>query len=103
MTELEVLDGNIIGLKKLLKVAWQDLANPSLPDFEHREARNQIKKYSAELRRYLQLKKAERGRPRNQFLISHDFRNSSAPNVCMFRGPSERPRLKMNDMLSAMQ
>jgi hypothetical protein len=31
MTELEVLDGNIDGLKKLLTVAWRDLANPSLP------------------------------------------------------------------------
>jgi|NGEPerStandDraft_6_1074524.scaffolds.fasta_scaffold69630_2 hypothetical protein len=73
MTELEVLDGNIDGLKKLLRLAWRDLANPSLPPFEHREARNQIKQYSVELRRYLQLKEAERSRPRNQFLVGHGF------------------------------
>ena len=73
MTELEVLDSNIDGLKKLLKVAWRDLANPSLPPYEHREARNQIKQCSAELRRYLQLKEAERGRPRNQFLVDDGF------------------------------
>jgi hypothetical protein len=73
MTELEILDSNIDGLKKLLKVAWRDLANPSLPPFEHREARNQIKQYSAELRRHLQLKETERGRPQNQFLVDHGF------------------------------
>jgi hypothetical protein len=73
MTELEVLDSNILGLKKLLTVTWTDLANPSLPPFEHREARNQIKQYSVELRRYLQLKEAERRRPRNQFLVGHVF------------------------------
>jgi hypothetical protein len=64
MTELEVLDSNIDGLKKLLKVAWRDLSNPSLPPFEHREARSQIKQYSADLRRYLQLIEAERSRSR---------------------------------------
>jgi hypothetical protein len=73
MTELEVLDSNIDGLKKLLRVAWRDLANPSLPPFEHREVRNQIKQYSVELRRYLQLKEAERRRPQSQFLVGHGF------------------------------
>ena len=74
MTELEVLDRNIDGLKKLLRVAWRDLANSSLPPFEHREVRNQIKQYSVELRRYLQLKEAERSRPRNQVLVvGHGF------------------------------
>jgi hypothetical protein len=69
MTELEVLDSNIDGLKKLLRVAWRDLANPSLPAFERREARNYIKQCSEELRRHLRLKDAERSRPRNQFLV----------------------------------
>jgi hypothetical protein len=68
MTELEVLDSNIVGLKQLLRVAWRDLANPSLPDFERREARNQTKQYSAELRHYLHLMKAECNRQRNQYL-----------------------------------
>ena len=40
MTELEVLDRNTQGLKELLRVAWRDLANPSLTPFERREARN---------------------------------------------------------------
>jgi hypothetical protein len=64
MTELEVLNSNIHELKKLLTVAWRDLANPSLPPIEHREVRNQIKQYSVELRRYLQLIEAERSRSR---------------------------------------
>jgi hypothetical protein len=74
MTELELLNSNIDGLKKLLRVSWRDLANPSLPPFERREARNQIKQYNVQLRRYLQLKEAERGRPRHQFVVGHGFR-----------------------------
>jgi hypothetical protein len=63
MTELVVLDGNIDGLKKLLRLAWRGLANPSLPPSEHRETRNQINRYSVDLRRCLQMKNAERNRP----------------------------------------
>lgn len=73
MTELEVLDRNIDGLKTLLRVAWRDFANPSLPSFERRELRNQIRQYSVDLRRYLQLKEAERRRPRSQFLVGQGF------------------------------
>ena len=76
MTELEVLNSNIHGLKQLLRVAWRDLANPSLPPFERQEARNQAKQYSFELRRYLKLIDAERSRLRNQSLVQragHSF------------------------------
>lgn len=69
MTELEVLESNIEGLKTLLRMAWQQLANPSLPIFDHREARLRIKQYSAELRRHLQLREAECSRPRRQILL----------------------------------
>ena len=64
MTELEILASNIQGLKELLRVAWRDLANPHLPPFDRREARNQINQYSADLRRHLQLIEAERSRSR---------------------------------------
>ena len=90
MTELEVLDSNINGLKKLLKFAWKDLASPSLSPFEHREARNQIKQHSDELRRYLQLKEAERNRPRTQFLIGHGFGTPDSEVFRVVRGPSEQ-------------
>ena len=87
MTELEVLARNIQGLTELLRVAWRDLANPLLTPFERREARNQIDLYSAELRRHLQLKEAERCRSQNQSLEQRDGRNSGKP----------KPRLVRND------
>jgi hypothetical protein len=40
MTELEVLDRDVISLKELLRLAWSDLALLTL--FERREARNHI-------------------------------------------------------------
>ena len=64
MSELELLVCNIDGLKELLRIAWKDLANPSLTPFERREARNQINQYSVELRRDLELVQAERIRSR---------------------------------------
>lgn len=79
MTELEALARNIDGLTELLRVAWRDLANPLLTTFERREARNQIDLYSAELRRHLQLKEAERCRSRNQSLEQRDGRSSGKP------------------------
>ena len=66
MTELEVLSRDIIGLKELLRVAWKDLANPLLSPLDRREARNQINRYSIDLRRYLQLIEAERSRLRRK-------------------------------------
>lgn len=79
MTELEVLSSNINGLKQLLWVAWRDLADPSLPPFERREARNQAKQYAVELRRYLQLMEAERGRLRNLSLAEGAGRGFGQP------------------------
>jgi hypothetical protein len=60
MTELEVLDRDICGLKELLRVAWKELASPALTPHERREARNRITLCSAELRRNLQTLEAER-------------------------------------------
>jgi hypothetical protein len=60
MTELEILARNADGLKKLLGVAWRDLANPLLTPFERREARSQIDLYGGEWRRHRQLMEAER-------------------------------------------
>jgi hypothetical protein len=53
MTELDVLDRDISGLKELLRVAWLQLADASLTPFERREARNRTTLCSAELRRHL--------------------------------------------------
>jgi hypothetical protein len=53
MTELDVLDRDISGLKELLRVAWLQLADASLTPFERREARNRIALCSTDLRRHL--------------------------------------------------
>jgi hypothetical protein len=49
-------------LKELLRVAWSNVANPLLTPSERSEARNQIRQYGAELRRYLQPTGAEHSR-----------------------------------------
>jgi hypothetical protein len=81
MTELEVLDRDISGLKELLRVAWQELASSSLTPHERREARNRMTLCSAELRRNLQALEAARSNLRKQALEQQDSRNSSKPQL----------------------
>ena len=68
MTELEILDRDIRGMKELLRVAWMELASPALTPHERREARNRITLCSAELRRNLEALEAERVNLRKQAL-----------------------------------
>jgi len=60
MTAPDDLLRTVAGLKELLRVAWSRLADPLLTSFDRREARNQIRQHSAELRRYLQAIEARR-------------------------------------------
>lgn len=60
MTDLEVLDRSIFELKEWLNGAWRHLANPSLTKFERRELRNEMNRCNVELRRCLELVRAER-------------------------------------------
>jgi hypothetical protein len=53
MTELDILDRRISELKEVQRVAWQQLAHPSLTTFDRCELRNQIRESDAELRYYL--------------------------------------------------
>jgi hypothetical protein len=55
MTDANVLDCKIYELKEIQRVAWRQLADPSLTTFERREARNQIRLSNSELRQYLQM------------------------------------------------
>ena len=64
MPEIDRLDHDISGLQRLLRVVWKDLANPSLTRFQRREAINQMKLCSGELRRALDAIEAERIRER---------------------------------------
>lgn len=49
MTELEVIARNILGLKHLLRVAWEDLGSRSLSLSERREIRSQMRRAAADL------------------------------------------------------
>jgi hypothetical protein len=80
MTELDILARNADGLKKLLGVAWRDLANPLLTPFERREARNQVDLYGAELRRHCQLMEAARSHSRQCALNTNDGNNFHKPS-----------------------
>ena len=55
MTDANVLDCKIYELKEMQRVAWRQLADPSLTTFERREIRNQIRLSNNELRQYLQM------------------------------------------------
>ena len=66
MTDLEILDRNIIELKGWLNAAWRHLAKSSLTKFERGELRNEMKQCNTELRRCLELVRAERARRRRQ-------------------------------------
>ena len=65
MTAPDDLLRTVDGLKELLRVAWSKLADPLLTPFDRREARNQIRQHSAELRRYLEAIEARRVRERS--------------------------------------
>jgi hypothetical protein len=77
MTELEVIAKDIIGLKQLLGVAWEDLGSTHLSSSERREIRSQMRQAASDLHHALQdfqdehdrlrklhVEKCEKGRPR---------------------------------------
>jgi hypothetical protein len=86
MTELEVLDRDIDGLKVLLRVAWSELASSSLTHHERREARNRITLYSTELRHHLQTLEAERIRLRQKSLEQQGSPSIEKPQLRLLQG-----------------
>jgi hypothetical protein len=86
MTELDVLDRDISGLKELLRVAWRELASSSLTPHERREARNRITLCSAELRRNIETLEAARGRLRKQSLEQQAGRSAAKPTLRLLQG-----------------
>jgi len=81
MTDLEVLDRSINELKEWLNGAWRHLAKPSMTKFERRELRNEMKQCNVELRRCLDLVRAERA---NRRQASADMQRGVS-NVVDFR------------------
>jgi hypothetical protein len=61
MTDPDTLAQTIRTLQETQRMAWQQLANPSLTTFARRELRNEIRQSGAELRSYL-LMASERSR-----------------------------------------
>jgi hypothetical protein len=55
MREPDTLERNIHALKELQRVAWQQLAAPSLSTLERREVRNRIKQSDRGLRHCLEM------------------------------------------------
>jgi len=53
MSELDILDRDIHALKESQRVAWQQLARPSLTAFERCELRKRLQQSGAELGYYL--------------------------------------------------
>ena len=54
MNQPASFDPDIRALQEWLRVAWQQLGDPSLTAFTRRELRNQMKQCSADLRAHLQ-------------------------------------------------
>ena len=82
MTDLEVLDRSINELKEWLNGAWRHLAKPSLTKFERRELSNEMKQCNVELRRCLDLVRAERANRRQASALDMQ---PSFSNVVDFR------------------
>jgi hypothetical protein len=65
MTEPDVLSIEITALMAQQRVAWRELASPSLTQFDRRELRNRIKQGELELRDFLKTRTEQlRFRPR---------------------------------------
>jgi hypothetical protein len=67
MSEIEVLNREIKGLKALLTGAWHDLASMSFTPYEYREKRNEMDRHGTELRDCLKALDTEHRRARRRF------------------------------------
>ena len=66
MNQPEILDSDIRAMQQWLRVAWQQLADPSMTTFSRRELRNQMKQCSADLRERLQMLAEQQAGPLQQ-------------------------------------
>jgi len=63
MTDTDILSRDIHALKELQRVAWAQLASPSLTNFDRREIRNRIRQSEVDLRNYLTMRSERTGLP----------------------------------------
>lgn len=66
MGQPDILDSDIRAMQQWLRVAWEQLSDPSLTTFSRRELRNQMKQCSADLRAHLQLAAEQQSGPAEQ-------------------------------------
>jgi hypothetical protein len=85
MTELEVIAKNILGLKQLLRVAWEGLGSTHLSLSERREIRGQMRRAASELHHALQ-----------DFQDEHDRLRKLHMEKCEKEGP-RRVKLRLVD------
>jgi hypothetical protein len=78
MTEIEVIARNILGLKQLLRVAWEDLGSSRLSLSERRELRSQMRRAAVDLHDALQ-----------DFQDEHDRLRKIHAEKCEKRGPRQ--------------
>jgi len=89
MTDANVLDCKIYELKEVQRLAWRQLADPSLTTFERREVRNQIRLSNGELKQYLQMM-SERLRVRSAEEVAGEFRKPDL-RLLTLDGPPQQP------------
>ena len=65
MPDTMMRDRDIQSLKRLLRLAWKNLASPSLTSPQRREILDQVKTCNTELRRCIDAAEADRRRQRN--------------------------------------
>jgi hypothetical protein len=78
MTDPDTLSRDIHALKELQRVAWSQLADPSLTVFDRREIRNRIRQSEAELRTFLAMMSEHVNAPRPVPETAHRVRK---PNL----------------------
>ena len=63
MTDTDILSRDIHALKELQRIAWGQLASPSLTNFDRREIRNRIRQSEIDLRNFLNMRSERTGLP----------------------------------------
>ena len=79
MTDPDTLSRDIHALKELQRVAWSQLASPSLTMFDRCEIRNRIRQSEAELRTFLAMMSEYVNSPRS--LAPETARRVRKPNL----------------------
>ncbi len=84
MTEPDTLSRDIRALAELQRLAWSQLASPTLTLFDRREIRNRIRQSEVELRAFLKLRAERPLHPEPPVEVA--ARQIARPNFRLFAG-----------------